>query len=44
MFPFVMREVYEQKNDIIDLLTNFVKFVVGEQDDVSMENDSDEKS
>ena len=42
MFPFVMRETYEEKAHIIELLTNFVKIVIGEEQDVSFENESDD--
>ena len=42
MFPFVMRENYEEKAHIIELLTNFVKIVIGEEQDVSFENESDD--
>lgn len=42
MFPFVMRETYEEKAHIIELLTNFVKIVIGEERDVSFENESDD--
>lgn len=42
MFPFVMREIYDDKLSIIELLTNFVKIVIGEEDDVSIENESDD--
>jgi len=42
MFPFVMREIYDDKISIIELLTNFVKIVIGEEDDVSIENESDD--
>lgn len=42
MFPFVMREIYDDKISIIELLTNFIKIVIGEEDDVSIENESDD--
>lgn len=37
-----MREIYDDKLSIIELLTNFVKIVIGEEDDVSIENESDD--
>jgi len=37
-----MREIYDDKISIIELLTNFVKIVIGEEDDVSIENESDD--
>ena len=37
-----MREIFEDQRNIIELVTNFVKIVIGERDDISLEGDSDE--
>jgi len=40
MFPFVMRENYEEKKQIVELMTNFVKIVIGEASDILSDDNS----
>lgn len=37
-----MREVFDDQRQIIELITNFVKIVIGEREDISLESESDE--
>ena len=37
-----MREVFDDHRQIIELITNFVKIVIGEREDISLEGESDE--